>query len=124
MGDLVSAVFDRDRRQGIDAARSALGSVDFDAEWSAGRGLSLDQVLAEAVEVVASETAAAPASLSTRELEVLQLIAVGKSNREIADTLCISMNTVARHVSNIFDKVGAANRTEAAAYAHHHCLAE
>jgi pimeloyl-ACP methyl ester carboxylesterase/DNA-binding CsgD family transcriptional regulator len=62
--------------------------------------------------------------MSTREIEVLQLIAGGKSNREIADTLSISMNTVARHISNIFDKVGAANRTEAAAYAHHHRLAE
>ena len=56
--------------------------------------------------------------LSPREAEVLRLISGGKTNREIAAELVISTNTVARHVSNIFDKVGAANRTEAAAYAH------
>ncbi len=53
---------------------------------------------------------------------MLRLIADGKSNREIAAALVISLNTVARHVSNIFDKVGAVNRTEAAAYAHRHRL--
>ena len=62
------------------------------------------------------------AGLSAREIEVLRLIASGRSNREIARTLVISLNTVARHVSNIFDKVGALNRTEAAAYAYRHGL--
>jgi ATP/maltotriose-dependent transcriptional regulator MalT len=55
--------------------------------------------------------------LSQREVEVLRLLAAGKSNREIADTLYISLNTVATHVRNILAKTGAANRTEAAAYA-------
>jgi DNA-binding NarL/FixJ family response regulator len=63
-------------------------------------------------------THAQPADgLSGREIEVLRLIAAGKSNQQIADALVISLNTVARHVSNIFDKTGAANRTEAAGYA-------
>jgi DNA-binding CsgD family transcriptional regulator/tetratricopeptide (TPR) repeat protein len=57
------------------------------------------------------------ADLSQREVEVLRLLAAGKSNREIADALCISLNTVATHVRNILAKTGAANRTEAAAYA-------
>ena len=61
-----------------------------------------------------------PGGLSARELEVLRLIAGGKSNRDIASSLTISPNTVARHVSNIFDKIGASNRTEAAAFAHQH----
>jgi DNA-binding NarL/FixJ family response regulator len=55
--------------------------------------------------------------LSQREVEVLRLLAAGKSNREIAEALCISLNTVATHVRNILAKTGAANRTEAAAYA-------
>jgi DNA-binding NarL/FixJ family response regulator len=55
--------------------------------------------------------------LSPRELEVLVLVATGRSNQQIADELVISRNTVQRHVSNIFDKVGAANRAEATAYA-------
>jgi DNA-binding CsgD family transcriptional regulator len=57
------------------------------------------------------------ADLSQREVEVLHLLTVGKSNREIADALCISLNTVATHVRNILTKTSTANRTEAAAYA-------
>jgi DNA-binding CsgD family transcriptional regulator len=63
-----------------------------------------------------------PDSLSPREAEVLCLVASGKSNREIADALCISLNTVATHVRNILTKTGCANRTEAAAYALRHGL--
>ena len=55
--------------------------------------------------------------LSPRELDVLRLIAAGRSNPQIAEQLVISVNTVQRHVSNILDKTGAANRTEAAGYA-------
>ena len=59
----------------------------------------------------------APCGLTKREVEVLKLLAVGKTNNEIADTLFISDKTVATHVSNIFGKTGAGNRTEAAAFA-------
>ena len=65
---------------------------------------------------------ASPDGLSQREAEVLRLVAAGKSNREIADALCISLNTVATHVRNILTKTGTANRTEAAAYALRHGL--
>ncbi len=58
-----------------------------------------------------------PDGLTEREVEVLRLVAAGKSNREIGEALVISENTVIRHVSNIFAKVGAANRAEATAYA-------
>jgi DNA-binding NarL/FixJ family response regulator len=60
--------------------------------------------------------------LSSREVEVLRLVAAGRSNAQIADTLVISQNTVIRHVSNIFGKIGAANRAEATSYAHRHGL--
>jgi DNA-binding CsgD family transcriptional regulator len=63
-----------------------------------------------------------PAGLTGREVEVLQLIAAGRSNRAIAEALFISPNTVLRHVSNIFAKTGVANRAEAAAYATRHGL--
>jgi DNA-binding CsgD family transcriptional regulator len=70
------------------------------------------------------ETDSAPvgatAELSSREVEVLRLIAAGKSNAQIADELVISINTVRRHVSNLLDKTGVANRAEAASYAHRH----
>jgi DNA-binding NarL/FixJ family response regulator len=61
--------------------------------------------------------------LSGREVEVLRLLAMGKSNAQIADELVISPNTVNRHVSNIYAKTGAANRAEAASYATRNGLA-
>ena len=56
-------------------------------------------------------------ALSQREVEVLRLISAGKSNREIAEELVITLDTVFRHVGNIFTKTSSANRTEAAGYA-------
>jgi NarL family two-component system response regulator LiaR len=53
-------------------------------------------------------------SLTERELEVLQLIAQGVPNKEIAQTLKISLGTVRFHTSNIYMKLGVSNRTEAA----------
>ena len=60
--------------------------------------------------------------LSDRELQVLRLLSAGKTNRAIAVELFISEKTVARHVSNIFDKIGASSRTGAAAWAFQHNL--
>ena len=62
-------------------------------------------------------TAGASDDLTSREVEVLGLIAIGRSNADIAMVLAISLNTVATHVRNILAKTGCANRTEAAAYA-------
>jgi ATP/maltotriose-dependent transcriptional regulator MalT len=61
--------------------------------------------------------------LSQRELEVLRLVAAGKSNREIAAQLVISEHTVARHVQNIFVKLRVSSRTAATAFAFEHDLA-
>ena len=63
-----------------------------------------------------------PDGLSWRELEILRLVAAGRSNREIGEELFISGHTVANHVRNILRKTGAANRTEAAAYAFRNAL--
>jgi NarL family two-component system response regulator LiaR len=54
---------------------------------------------------------------------VLRLIASGKTDREIAEELFISVRTVSTHVSNILNKINAVNRTEAATYATRHGLA-
>jgi len=64
-----------------------------------------------------------PGGLTEREVEVLALVASGRSNRDVAAELSISQKTVARHLSNIFTKLGASTRTEAAAYAFEHRLA-
>jgi LuxR family transcriptional regulator, maltose regulon positive regulatory protein len=55
--------------------------------------------------------------LSERELQVLGLLADGKSNKAIADELVITLDTVKRHVTHVLDKLGAANRTQAVARA-------
>ena len=55
--------------------------------------------------------------LTPREVEILQYLAQGLSNREIAETLTVSTRTVTTHVRNILDKLHLANRTQAALYA-------
>lgn len=60
--------------------------------------------------------------LSVREIEVLSLVAAGRSNRDIAAELVISERTVARHVSNIFTKLGMSSRAAATAHALKHQL--
>lgn len=58
-----------------------------------------------------------PGGLTDREVEVLRLIAIGRNNREVAQVLSISPNTVANHMRSILEKTYCANRTEAAAFA-------
>jgi DNA-binding CsgD family transcriptional regulator len=68
---------------------------------------------------------AAPAGscgLTPREVEVLRLVATGATNREIADSLVISDRTVARHVSNMFAKLGVSSRAAATGFAYEHDL--
>jgi DNA-binding CsgD family transcriptional regulator len=66
---------------------------------------------------------APPGGLTDREVQVLGCLAAGRSNREIAAALVISEKTVARHLSNIFTKLGVSSRTAATAWAHEHGLA-
>jgi ATP/maltotriose-dependent transcriptional regulator MalT len=61
-------------------------------------------------------------ALTPRELQVLRLVAAGKTNRSIAADLFLSEKTVARHVSNIFSKLGLSSRAAATAYAYEHHL--
>ncbi|HUP72787.1 MAG TPA: LuxR C-terminal-related transcriptional regulator [Acidimicrobiales bacterium] len=63
-----------------------------------------------------------PAGLTERECEVLSLVAAGSTNREIAVALHLSERTVARHLSNIFTKIGVTSRTAAATFAYEHDL--
>jgi len=62
------------------------------------------------------------APLTDRECEVIRLIAAGRTNRQIAGELSISEHTAARHVQNIFAKVGVSSRAAATAYAYEHRL--
>ena len=71
-----------------------------------------------------SPVASFPDGLSAREIDVLALLAAGCTNRQIAEALYISPNTAANHVRAILRKTASANRTEAAAYAFSHGLAD
>jgi DNA-binding CsgD family transcriptional regulator len=71
-----------------------------------------------------SRTASATGGLTAREVQVLRLVATGKTNRAIAAELFVSERTVARHLSNIFTKLDLASRSGATAYAYDHGLVE
>jgi non-specific serine/threonine protein kinase len=107
-------------------AREALGPAAFERAWSAGRALPLpdavDEALAGSVAAPPPAAATAEYGLTGREVDVLRLLASGRSNQEIADALFISRRTVTTHVTNLFAKLGVANRTEAVDLAHRHGL--
>jgi DNA-binding NarL/FixJ family response regulator len=65
---------------------------------------------------------APPGGLTPREVEVLRLVAGGQSNREVAETLVISEKTAARHIANIYAKLGISSRSAATSFAHQHAL--
>jgi DNA-binding CsgD family transcriptional regulator len=75
------------------------------------------------VDSLARRAAVDAHGLTPRELQVLRLVASGKSNREVASELVISEHTVARHLQNIFAKLGLSSRTAASAFAFEHNLA-
>ncbi len=77
----------------------------------------LNEFVRHGKQIPSSTDAANRESLTERETEVLQLVVRGLSNREIADTLTISENTVKFHLKNILAKLHARNRAEAVAYA-------
>jgi DNA-binding NarL/FixJ family response regulator len=110
----------------VAATKAALGEAAFAAAWGEGRRLSPEEARAEAALVAgevpdalrANASAAVRHGLTPRELEILRLVASGRSNREIAEALFISIPTVKRHLTTILGKLGVANRTAAAAVAH------
>lgn len=75
------------------------------------------------VQRIRPERQSRPGGLTARECEILALVASGKTNKAIAADLVISEKTVARHVSNIFVKIGVSSRSAATAYAYEHGIA-
>jgi DNA-binding CsgD family transcriptional regulator/tetratricopeptide (TPR) repeat protein len=91
------------------------------ARWVFGQlGAAPDVVRVEALSRVG--TARAPGGLTAREVEVLRLVASGRTNRAIATALVISDHTVRRHLQNIFNKIGVSSRAAATAFAFEHDL--
>jgi non-specific serine/threonine protein kinase len=107
----------------VDAVRSRLGPARFEELWVAGRRLTAAEAIA-AIDAAGIEPVAAPADpiaasgLSPRELEVLRLLAAGRSSREIAADLFISPRTATTHVGNILGKLDVESRAAAIATAY------
>jgi DNA-binding CsgD family transcriptional regulator len=105
--------------RGLDDEDSA--TLELEAARAAFAELGATPDLAR-VEALLSRAPAERHGLSDRELQVLRLVAAGKSNRDIASELVISEHTVARHLQNIFAKLGISSRTAATAFAFEHEL--
>jgi non-specific serine/threonine protein kinase len=113
------------------AVRATLGEPAFAAAWSAGQAMTVERAVAEALgeadgapppAPAAPASPPAPGGLTGREVEVLRLLAAGRSNRQIAAALSVSVRTIERHVGNLYLKIDAHNRADATAFAFRHGL--
>ena len=112
-------------REGVAGACALLGDHDACAlELDAARQIFLRLGAAPDLERLDTPPGAstAPAGLTYRECDVLRQVAAGRTNRQIAAELSISEHTVARHLQNIFLKLGLPSRSAATAYAYEHGL--
>lgn len=101
--------------------RDRLDERVFALAWAAGQALAPDRAVAEAMAATRAVVASPPSAraagaggLTRREREVLQLLAAGKSDREIASTLFVGLRTVNTHVAHLFAKLGVSTRAAAA----------
>ena len=115
-----------ERDAALNRLRARLSQVRVSAAWSEGRTWELDRAVDAAVAAIdqldgtpgEEPQARSTPILTSRELAVLDLLAKGHTNREIAATLYISASTAGVHVSNILRKLGAKRRVDAAGLAH------
>jgi ATP/maltotriose-dependent transcriptional regulator MalT len=96
--------------------------MELDAARQVFQQLQAMPALAQVNELSRRPGPVPPGGLTPREVEVLRLVATGATNRQIADTLVISEKTVARHLSNIYLKLGVQSRSAATAWAFRHEL--
>jgi non-specific serine/threonine protein kinase len=116
-------------RDALAAVRTRLGEARYAAAWRDGRLLALDDAIAEALALsngpdpCGSSSSMPLSTLSPREHDVLRLIVDGYTSKEIARALAISVTTVERHITHVYEKLGVRGRAEAASYALRHGLA-
>ncbi len=113
-------------REALDVAKQRIGEAAYAAAWTEGAAMPLDQAIAEAQAVEAAPPAPVRpdsprggplANLTPAEMRVLCLLAGGRTTKEIAAELVVSVSTVDRHLTHIYTKLGVRNRAEATAFA-------
>ena len=115
--------------------RAQLGEATFAAAWAEGRRMNLDAVLTTRDQPLLESSLPTqpatrmrtsrpryPAGLTTREVEVLRLVAAGLTDQEVAEKLIIAPRTVNTHLTSIYNKLGVTNRVEATRFAIDHRL--
>lgn len=98
--------------------RSALGAAGFQSAYESGESLSYADVVAQIADLETPPRPLEPriVPLTAREMQVAELVAQGRTNREIAQALTISMRTAESHVDHILTKLGLPNRTQVATW--------
>ena len=94
--------------------------MELEAARAAYESLGAGPDLARVDALLAHPGGTGPRGLTARETQVLHLVAAGKSNKEIADALALSVKTVERHVGNILTKLDVPSRAAATAWAYEH----
>ena len=98
------------------------GEMELDGARRAFQELGAEPDVARVKTLSGRRAPKAAGGLTAREVEIVRLVATGRTNRAIGDELVISEKTVARHVSNIFAKLGVSSRSAVTAYAYEHDL--
>jgi predicted ATPase/class 3 adenylate cyclase/DNA-binding CsgD family transcriptional regulator len=137
LGTPIPPVYRVDYDRSVAVASAQLDEQAFAAAWTEGRKLTPEQALAAQVPVIKPAIAptglssirqtpkvrAYPAGLTAREVEVLQLVAQGLTNEQVAEQLVISPRTVDTHLTSIYGKLGVSSRSAATRFAIEHQLA-
>jgi predicted ATPase/DNA-binding CsgD family transcriptional regulator/Tfp pilus assembly protein PilF len=124
------------RQEDLAAVRAYVDEAEWAAAWAEGRAMTLERATVMALDAswagqpttllqrseVATSPTDLPAGLTTREVEVLRLLAAGHTNREIADALSLSEHTIHAHVSHIYTKTASDNRAAVTRFALRHGL--
>jgi predicted ATPase/DNA-binding CsgD family transcriptional regulator len=134
IGNPLPPAFQAYLRRDLERAWRALNEEEGAAAWQEGQAMTLEEAVAHALDEPATpreeddahqppatgaevHSEPYPDGLTAREAEVLGLLAAGKTNKQIAAELFLSVSTVQRHVANIYAKIGAHGRAAATAYA-------
>jgi predicted ATPase/DNA-binding CsgD family transcriptional regulator len=104
-------------------ARSRLDEIGWQAAWQQGRGMPMEQAIEYALSAEEPSAPEHPAGLTSREVEVLGLVAEGLTNAQVAQRLFVSPRTVHRHLNSVYHKIGVNSRAAATRFALEHGLA-